>query len=575
MKRGIAHVAAGVGVAASLLAAGTVPSAVFAEPVPADAPSAADAGSISVDASFTVDAEFVPVATSAQEQQAQLQQLVDKIVKDLRPNVTAESWVTSLCDNALNSAYLVLRPRPDGAPAPTPVEYERVIGELEAARAQLVPGQNLSLFTEPMLDTIDGMDSLGQSDAIRAHWLDAGHSAKNPGYRANSMRNAVNGVATNPAAFTRLGKAGDNAPVYIQMDLGSVQTITGFKLWRDWSDGAVNANTALVVANKEDFSDKQVVYYSKDTAAAGNAADDDVFKLGMQPVNALYAETKGGTNLMADKAPVSGRYIRLYLNGSTEDVGGENRIVEMAIEGGSKPAAQTVYDTTALRRAIDEATAYLAAHRDEATPETAAAMQRAIDEATQKLEAIRKGDASEPLGVVDSLIAKIEGAQDALVPQFYITFDDQVDGTDNERRAVQQGSQVAMPKDPARTGYLFKGWFLDPACTQPFDATAPVNASMTVYAKWQRVTGPLPFDPQETPQLNPPVDQETKPQDDATVTPQNVPDATPEQKPSDAKPNGGQTPEGVLPKTGDPAMGMAMLSALGSVTACVAARRRK
>lgn len=38
--------------------------------------------------------------------------------------------------------------------------------------------------------------------------------------------------------------------------------------------------------------------------------------------------------------------------------------------------------------------------------------------------------------------------------------------------------------NPYRKGYDFGGWYVDPGCTQPFDATQPVTEKMTLYAKW-------------------------------------------------------------------------------------------
>ena len=74
----------------------------------------------------------------------------------------------------------------------------------------------------------------------------------------------------------------------MQVDLGSDYEITGVSLWRYWTDSRTYNATALVVASKPDFSDAQVLYYS---------GDSDVFGLGKDPKDSLYAETSAGKRL--------------------------------------------------------------------------------------------------------------------------------------------------------------------------------------------------------------------------------------------------------------------------------------
>ena len=49
---------------------------------------------------------------------------------------------------------------------------------------------------------------------------------------------------------------------------------------------------------------------------------------------------------------------------------------------------------------------------------------------------------------------------------------------------VAKGEVMAAPKNPARVGYFFGGWYNDQAGTEAHDWTAAVTASTTVYAKW-------------------------------------------------------------------------------------------
>jgi len=50
---------------------------------------------------------------------------------------------------------------------------------------------------------------------------------------------------------------------------------------------------------------------------------------------------------------------------------------------------------------------------------------------------------------------------------------------------VPYGTIVVKPTDPTREGYVFAGWFDEPALTTPHDFTVGLTSDLTVYAKWE------------------------------------------------------------------------------------------
>lgn len=57
-------------------------------------------------------------------------------------------------------------------------------------------------------------------------------------------------------------------------------------------------------------------------------------------------------------------------------------------------------------------------------------------------------------------------------------------GSEVTSQIVKEGEFVTKPQEPSREGYLFGGWYSDPAFAVPFDFTAPILSSTTVYANW-------------------------------------------------------------------------------------------
>ena len=49
---------------------------------------------------------------------------------------------------------------------------------------------------------------------------------------------------------------------------------------------------------------------------------------------------------------------------------------------------------------------------------------------------------------------------------------------------VERGSKIEKPEDPTKRKYKFSGWYTDKECEEAYDFETPVDASMTLYAKW-------------------------------------------------------------------------------------------
>ena len=49
---------------------------------------------------------------------------------------------------------------------------------------------------------------------------------------------------------------------------------------------------------------------------------------------------------------------------------------------------------------------------------------------------------------------------------------------------IRANAAATKPADPTRSGYVFKGWYTDEACTAAYDFTKNVAENVTLYAKW-------------------------------------------------------------------------------------------
>lgn len=50
---------------------------------------------------------------------------------------------------------------------------------------------------------------------------------------------------------------------------------------------------------------------------------------------------------------------------------------------------------------------------------------------------------------------------------------------------VEDGNNLELPDDPTREGFVFKGWFYDENCEDPFDFNMEIHESFTVFARWE------------------------------------------------------------------------------------------
>jgi uncharacterized repeat protein (TIGR02543 family) len=75
-----------------------------------------------------------------------------------------------------------------------------------------------------------------------------------------------------------------------------------------------------------------------------------------------------------------------------------------------------------------------------------------------------------------------------------VTFNSQGGSAVNSFKASYH-STIPVPAEPTRTGYTFKGWYRDAACTLPwYFATQIVTANTTIYAGWQPLVYTVAFD---------------------------------------------------------------------------------
>ncbi|MCC2508339.1 InlB B-repeat-containing protein [Methanimicrococcus blatticola] len=52
------------------------------------------------------------------------------------------------------------------------------------------------------------------------------------------------------------------------------------------------------------------------------------------------------------------------------------------------------------------------------------------------------------------------------------------------KKSVPRFTVMSEIEAPEKEGYIFGGWYLDPACTEPYDFSQPVTEGFYLFPKW-------------------------------------------------------------------------------------------
>ncbi|WP_445342387.1 RCC1 domain-containing protein [Bifidobacterium sp. ESL0827] len=94
--------------------------------------------------------------------------------------------------------------------------------------------------------------------------------------------------------------------------------------------------------------------------------------------------------------------------------------------------------------------------------------------------------------------SKTADSQSQTRAAYTVTFNDPDGKTNTPSQSVPGGGQASRPKDPARDGYLFNGWFTGNTAVA-YDFSRPVTGNITLTAKWTRITSSWSLKPTSGP----------------------------------------------------------------------------
>lgn len=96
-------------------------------------------------------------------------------------------------------------------------------------------------------------------------------------------------------------------------------------------------------------------------------------------------------------------------------------------------------------------------------------------------------DTNENAADFEAITANLNYLQGHLpnVITYTVTFDYNCEEISNEAVKVVENNKVTKPSNPLRTGYEFKGWFINLLDEQSFDFDTLINSNLTLVAKWE------------------------------------------------------------------------------------------
>ena len=109
---------------------------------------------------------------------------------------------------------------------------------------------------------------------------------------------------------------------YVQVDLGEEYELNKIHLTRYYDDGRTYGPTVIELSKDKDFKENDQVYNSDTTGTVHNRGE------GADP---LYSETSAGKTIEFEKK--TARYIRVYVNGRSDQAGTSDHIVELEAYG--------------------------------------------------------------------------------------------------------------------------------------------------------------------------------------------------------------------------------------------------
>ena len=70
-----------------------------------------------------------------------------------------------------------------------------------------------------------------------------------------------------------------------------------------------------------------------------------------------------------------------------------------------------------------------------------------------------------------------------VTPSYTVTFDSK-GGSQVESQTVEKGKTATKPTNPTKANLTFGEWYKEEAYTNAFDFTSPIEADLTLYARW-------------------------------------------------------------------------------------------